>query len=228
MARENGYRADGEAYYVPDGEAMTALSAAERALVRFATAAALGGEDRLDSALEEVRVAATPAEWVEELVLQAVVVVGFPRTLVAMRAWRKVSGQRSAMRGTSDAGMDYANHAEWTRAGERTCRVVYGANYERLRQAVRDLHPALDAWMITEGYGRTLSRPGLTTRQRELCMVAMVATLDTPHQLHSHLRGALNAGASADEVSAVLNLVRGDLPAGAAATADSVWRRVNA
>lgn len=206
------------------------LPAPERALVRLAAAIALGGDARLDSALEEVRVAATPAEWVEELVLQAVVVVGFPRTLVAMRAWRRDAGSQgrrdAEAPGRGDPGTDYANHAAWTRAGERTCRVVYGANYERLRQAVRDLHPALDAWMITEGYGRTLSRPGLTTRQRELCMVAMVATLDTPHQLHSHLRGALNAGASADEVQMVLDAIRGDLPAAARETADRTWRRV--
>ena len=214
-------------------ECFLSLPASERALVRFATAVALGGEDRLDSALEEMRVAATPAEWVEELVLQAVVVVGFPRTLVAMRAWRRgggTQGRRVAelqgRRGAEDPGSDYANHVVWTKAGERTCRVVYGANYERLRQAVRDLHPALDAWMITEGYGRTLSRPGLTTRQRELCMVAMVATLDTPHQLHSHLRGALNAGASADEVQAVLDAVRGDLSAEARGTAEKMWQKV--
>ena len=88
---------------------------------------------------------------------------------------------------------------------------MYGSNYERLRQTVRDLHPALDEWMITEGYGRTLSRPGLTLRQRELLMVAMCAVLDVPHQLHSHLKGALHAGASSAEVEAALEAVIGEL-----------------
>ncbi|HEV2291124.1 MAG TPA: carboxymuconolactone decarboxylase family protein [Gemmatimonadales bacterium] len=200
----------------------------ERALARLSAAVALGGEDRLASAIEETRVAGTPPAWIEELILQAIVVVGFPRTLVAMRAWRAVSGERSGVSGTPDAGTDYVNHAAWTRAGERTCRAVYGVNYERLREAVRKLHPALDAWMITEGYGRTLSRPGLTLRQRELCMVAMVATLDTPHQLHSHLRGALNAGATRDDVTAVVDAVRGDLSEAARGTLDRTWQRVGA
>ncbi|MGB7212403.1 MAG: carboxymuconolactone decarboxylase family protein [Gemmatimonadales bacterium] len=162
----------------------------------------------------------------DELILQALVVVGFPRTLVAMRAWRKVNGERETVNGGTDPGLDYGRHAEWTAAGERTCHVVYGANYERLRQAVRELHPALDAWMITEGYGRTLSRPGLTLRQRELCMVAMVATLDTPHQLHSHLRGAVNAGAGRDEVSAVIDAVLPELSSEAARTAKEMRARV--
>ena len=29
---------------------------------------------------------------------------------------------------------------------------MYGATYERLRHNIRALHPALDAWMIVEGY----------------------------------------------------------------------------
>lgn len=202
------------------------LPSTELALVRFAAAVAQGGEVRLDAAIAELRAAATPAEWVEELILQALVVVGFPRTLVAMRAWRKVVGWSGGRTVGRDPGLDYARHAEWTRAGEATCHVVYGDNYERLRRAVRELHPALDAWMITEGYGRTLSRPGLTLRQRELCMVAMVATLDTPHQLHSHLRGARNAGATPDEVTAVIEAVMPELSPGAATTAEATWSRV--
>ena len=88
--------------------------------------------------------------------------------------------------------------------GEATCRVVYGDNYLKLRQNVRALHPALDAWMLIEGYGRTLSRPGLDLKRREFCVIAQTAVLDTPRQLHSHLRGALHAGATLEEVDAVL------------------------
>jgi 4-carboxymuconolactone decarboxylase len=72
---------------------------------------------------------------------------------------------------------------------------------------VRDLHPALDAWMITDGYGKVLSRPGLGIRLRELCIVASCAAAGQQRQLHSHLHGALNTGASAEEVSATLDAV---------------------
>ncbi|HEU4569858.1 MAG TPA: carboxymuconolactone decarboxylase family protein [Gemmatimonadales bacterium] len=197
----------------------------ELALVRLAAAVAQGGDERLERALAGVQEAQVPAEMVDEAILMAIVAVGFPRTLIAMRAWRKVSGERSAVSGSA-AGSDYRRHEEWTREGEATCRIVYGANYERLRETVRQLHPDLDGWMITEGYGRTLSRPGLTLRVRELLMVAMCAVLDVPHQLHSHLKGALHAGASATEVGDTLDAVLGNVSPREQEQAWQLWRRV--
>jgi len=176
----------------------------EMLLVRLAAAVAQGGEERLDGAIAAVIKGKVDPVMVEEGILMAIVAVGFPRTLIAMRAWRKASGLGPRASDGEDGAGYYAQHGRWTADGEETCKVVYGANYERLRQTVRDLHPALDQWMITEGYGRTLSRPGLTLRQRELLMVAMCAVSDVPHQLHSHLKGALHAGASAAEVGEAL------------------------
>ena len=77
-------------------------------------------------------------------------------------------------------GQDYGQVDEWTRRGEEVCARVYGDNYSKLRDSVRALHPAIDAWMITEGYGRTLGRPGLDLMRRELCTVAQTAVLEAP------------------------------------------------
>ena len=49
--------------------------------------------------------------------------------------------------------------------------------------------------MIVDGYGKTLSRPGLDLMRRELCSAGMLVPQRAPRQLLSHLRGALNAGA---------------------------------
>ncbi len=84
---------------------------------------------------------------------------------------------------------------------------MYGENYRKLRESVLMLHPAIDSWMITEGYGRTLGRPGLDLMRRELCTVAQTAVLEAPKQLHSHLRGSLNAGASFGQIEGVLSIV---------------------
>ncbi len=173
-------------------------------LVRLAAAVAQGYEPELRSRIEEARQAMVPIPWVEELLLQSVLMAGYPRTLIAFSLWRKISRLPAPV---IDSDAEYDNVAEWVRRGEETCQLIYGDNYRRLRENVRDLHPALDQWMITEGYGRTLSRPGLDLQRRELCTVAQTAVLEAPRQLHSHLRGALNAGATFRQIEAVLSVV---------------------
>lgn len=173
-------------------------------LVRFAAAVAQGDESEMRDRAADCRSGKVPVPWVEEMLLQSVLMVGYPRTLIAFAIWRKVGGVAAPQ---TDRDADYAHLAEWTRRGEETCAVVYGDNYRRLRENVRSLHPALDAWMITEGYGRTMSRPGLDLLRREICTVAQTAIMEAPRQLHSHLRGALNAGASVGQVEAVLSVV---------------------
>lgn len=175
-----------------------------RDLVRFAAAIAQGYEPELRERVGPLRSSQVPASWVEELLLQSVLMVGYPRALVAFMVWRKFSGVPAP---DTDADADYSMVPEWTRRGEEVCAKVYGDNYRKLRDSVRVLHPAVDAWMVTEGYGRTLARPGLDLLRRELCTVAQTAVLETPRQLHSHLRGALNAGASFGQIEGVLSVV---------------------
>ncbi|MEO7964329.1 MAG: carboxymuconolactone decarboxylase family protein, partial [Gemmatimonadaceae bacterium] len=171
------------------------------ALVRVAAAIAASDESTMRvcmaRAADVVR-----ASWMEEVVLQSYLFAGFPRALNAAREWRKASGIQAPV---ADEGERFIDAAEWAVRGEETCAVVYGVFYEPLRRNIRALHPALDAWMITEGYGKVLSRPQLDLKERELCVVAACAAAGQDRQLHSHLHGALNAGASPHEVGAVLD-----------------------
>jgi 4-carboxymuconolactone decarboxylase len=170
-------------------------------LVRVAAAIASGHEARLRESVGAAVVAAVPAVWLEELILQSVLMAGYPRALSAMAVWRSL-GEPAAP--TADPETDAGDVTMWTLRGEALCRTVYGDNYDRLRENIRALHPALDEWMITEGYGRTLARPGLDLCRRELCIVAQTAVLDAQRQLHSHLRGALHAGATPAQIEATL------------------------
>src|SRR6187399_1686613 len=100
-------------------ESRPLLDDATRALVELAAAIAQGEEpvvrDRVTDALE----AKITPEWVDELLLQSVLMVGWPRTLIAAGLWRKGVGT-PAVHG--DDGLDYADHAEWSRRGEETLR----------------------------------------------------------------------------------------------------------
>jgi 4-carboxymuconolactone decarboxylase len=141
---------------------------------------------------------------VEEIILQSYLFAGFPRALNAARAWRAVVRRPAPQ---ADIDTPNANLDEWRARGEKTCAIVYGESYEKLRENIRELHPALDEWMIVDGYGKVLSRPGVDLKTRELCVVAACAVSGQQRQLHSHLRGALNAAATKDDISGVIEAV---------------------
>lgn len=168
-----------------------------RVLLRLS--AALGAGDReevrriLDGAAGQV-----PARQVEEALLQAYLFVGFPPVLEAFRVWRGEGGAGA------DPGGDPRDPGRILEDGRATCRRVYGGAYGPLRSAVAELHPELDRWMVGEGYGKVLSRPGLDLDARELCIVALLAGAGWPRQLHSHLRGALRVGAGEGSVGRAL------------------------
>jgi len=94
-----------------------------------------------------------------------------------------------------------AKWSEWRAEGEETCAHVYGEMYDKLRVNISELHPALDAWMVVEGYGKVLSRPALDIVRRELCIVAVCAVAKQDRQLQSHLHGALNVGATPGQIA---------------------------
>lgn len=170
------------------------------ALVRLAAVIAGGDEPALRTGIAEVIDARTPVLWVEELVLQSYLFSGFPRMLNAAREWRRVMPLPPLQ--PSEPAEELAT---WRQLGEATCHAVYGPMYEKLRHNVDEMHPLLDQWMVEEGYGKVLSRPGLDLPRRELCIVAACAATGQGRQLHSHLHGALNVGVAPDVVVAALH-----------------------
>jgi 4-carboxymuconolactone decarboxylase len=176
------------------------------ALVRLAARVASGPEEGMRAGAAECVAAGTAVTWVEEAILQSYLFCGFPRTLNAMREWRRVSGAPAP---ADDMGAVPGGASQWPTTGEATCAVVYGPFYEKLRHNIVALHPALDEWMITEGYGKILSRPGLSLRIREQCVVAACVASEQERQLHSHLHGALNAGVPAAELRGTLAVLDG-------------------
>lgn len=191
MAERTGDGGDGG-----DGDA--AADAARAALIRASAAVAARDPELLERVL---RAAAghAPRLAVEEMLLQAHLFVGFPIALEALSLWREVCGEPAPDPTEEDP-------AGWRIRGSRVCEAVYADNYARLRANVRAIHPDVDRWMVEGGYGRVIGRPGLDLATRELCIAALLVVWDTPRQLHSHLRGALNTGATAADLRRAVSI----------------------
>ena len=203
---------------VRDPSIVQALDEPTRLLVRLSAVVTAGSESDQRAGIASAS-GVVPNLWVEELLLQSYLFAGFPRTLNAMREWRRTHPEPSAPPADGTP-------SEWRADGERTCAVVYGDFYERLRVNIRQLHTALDDWMIVEGYGKVLSRPGLDLAHRELCIVAACAAAGQDRQLHSHLHGARNAGASDNAIGACIDALHDLIPNDRLETARLLWARV--
>src|ERR1700741_4643938 len=90
-------------------------------LVRFAAAIAQGYEPEVRERAADCKTGQVPVPWVEEMLLHSVLMVVYPRTLVAFGLWRKASRLPAPQ---SDAGVDYSNVGDWTARGEETCGIV--------------------------------------------------------------------------------------------------------
>lgn len=186
-----------------------------RSLVRLSAAVATGDERGQRAAMEHLKAEGRRAE-VEEAILQAYLFAGYPRALNALTLWRRVSGGAAP-----DPSAD--DWREFEARGLDICRRIYGGSYERLRQNVTRLHPDLDRWMVLEGYGKVLGRPGLDLKLREMCAVAALAALGVRPQLRAHVLGALNVGASPEEVDEWVRWLGEILPADRRRLLAAIW-----
>ncbi len=143
---------------------------------------------------------------------------GYPGALEGLRLLHEVWPGRAR-------ASDHGAPALWRARGERLCAAVYGPAYPRLIPAVTALHPDLATWMIEHGYGRVLSRGGLTVMARELITVSALAALGWERQLVSHVLGARRVGATSAAVGLALRLGAAHADADAQAIAVRTWER---
>jgi alkylhydroperoxidase/carboxymuconolactone decarboxylase family protein YurZ len=141
-----------------------------------------------------LRAGATP-ERLDETLLQLVPFAGYARAINAFAALQDIAPHvaRCAPR---RGGM--------RKRGSALCRRIYGPIYGRMIARMESFHPELAEWILADGYGKVLSRPVLSIRERELIVVAVLTALKLPKQLESHARGALRVGATKKEVAAML------------------------
>lgn len=188
------------------------------ALVTLSAAIAAGDAEAVAGAAGRAAEAGAAPAAVYETILQSYLFVGFPRAIEAFFAARPVlaeagvAGDRPAGAAAigaegdpgvaADPGPD--DLARWRRDGEALCRRIYGDHYARLLDTMRDLSPDLARSMILEGYGKTLSRPGLDAAAREYAVVGILTVTRMWRQLRSHALGALHVGGTRAGVLAAI------------------------
>src|SRR5256885_8498079 len=111
------------------GASPPALDARTAALVRVAAAVARGKAPELEQRFAAARAARVPGLWIEELLLQSMLVVGYPLALVAFGTWR---GLGAPVEGDGAEDLAHADWQAWAARGAVVCREVHGRAYHKL------------------------------------------------------------------------------------------------
>lgn len=166
-------------------------------LARITAGVALRDEAKLGRELQ-VALSENVSVWlIRETILQSYLFAGYAAAINAFILLNSLVPEGEILRETG------GSLRRWKQRGKKLCRAIYGKNYDKLIRNMNTLHPDLADWMLWEGYGKVLSRPFLSPRVRELLIVCITAVLNVERQFLSHVRGALNVGATPAEVSRV-------------------------
>jgi 4-carboxymuconolactone decarboxylase len=198
-----------------------------RCLCLGAAAAASGRRDMVRASIRIALAKTTPVTELYEVLLQTYLFAGYPRAINAL-AELTAAMPRQAER----QGIDLTpsgDEADWISRGQDLCRQIYGDRYPKLLEIMSEISPDLGRWMVIEGYGKVLSRPGLTPVLRELTAVSALIPLAVPDQLRAHMRGAILIGASRKDLHGVIEtamLVAPEARESANGTLDRVGKEV--
>ncbi|MBZ9751440.1 carboxymuconolactone decarboxylase family protein [Deinococcus sp. HMF7604] len=84
--------------------------------------------------------------------------------------------------------------------------IIFGDQQERILARLQALDPHLAHDIQVFAYDTVYDRPGLDLKTKELIACALLVSLGSPPELRTHLRGALNAGATEAEVRGALHM----------------------
>lgn len=89
--------------------------------------------------------------------------------------------------------------------GEKLRRQVMGDSFvDAALNDLNELTEPMQNYLNEHCWGSTWQRPGLDLKTRSLVTIAMLAALRAPQELKGHIRGALNNGATVEEIREVL------------------------
>jgi 4-carboxymuconolactone decarboxylase len=202
------------------------LTREERGAIEVGLLTAAGGIARLERLFQEMLDNHDDLEPTREAILTIMYIAGAPRAINALMALSRVCEAR---------GVPYPEFPQDTRpggpadqrvTGEANMRRVYGPTYEAFANKMAALDGELWSWFLGDAYGKCIGRPGIELRVRMLCVVGALSTSGLPLQLVTHVNGALNVGATPEDIEETIALAEGNgYPV---SEAREVWARVKA
>ena len=166
-------------------------------LALLSAASVLRKEKQFDLILKEMLAQKYSLNKIYEALLQTYLFAGFPSALISLK---KLSNIKS-----NNKNYDGYDFIKYKTCGEKNCREIYGNKFDKLISNVKSFSPELSEWLIVEGYGKVLGRKGLSLKEREICIVSILAALKFKDQLYSHINGAVRVKTKIEVIKKIIS-----------------------
>lgn len=167
-------------------------------LTQIAAVAATNDTKSLKKYITKAKVKRIPFSKMYECLLQNYLFAGYPSALISLKILKEFYPAKIL------PGSEDMNLYHFKEIGKLNCKKVYGDKFEKLISNIKKFSPELSEWLVLEGYGKVMSRKGLSFKEHELCVVSVLTVLKFEDQLYSHINGAIRAKATLNEIESVI------------------------
>ncbi|WP_251623134.1 cupin domain-containing carboxymuconolactone decarboxylase family protein [Odoribacter lunatus] len=196
-------------------EANKTLTAREQAIVAVASYTGKGDLEHLKPALTEALEAGMTVNEVNEVLIHAYAYCGFPRSLRAIQTFMQVVDERKA-KGIDDpvgreATVREDNRSRYER-GRDVLAEISGVPSDAPKAGYAVFAPTVERFLKEHLFADIFERDLLTYRERELATVSVLAGVGGVEPMaYGHMSICLHLGITAEQLSALLNIVETNL-----------------
>ena len=196
-------------------EANKTLTAREQALVAVASYTGKGDLEHLKPALAEALEAGMTVNEVNEVLIHAYAYCGFPRSLRAIQTFMQVVDERKA-KGIDDPVGREATATDDSRSryerGRDVLAEISGISADAPKAGYAVFAPTVERFLKEHLFADLFERDLLTYRERELATVSVLAGVGGVEPMaYGHMSICLHLGITAEQLSALLNIVETNL-----------------
>lgn len=196
-------------------EANQALTSREQAIVSVASYTGKGDLEHLATALAQALEAGMTVNEVNEVLIHAYAYCGFPRSLRAIQTFMQVMDERKANGIDDPAGREVSpiddSRGRYDR-GRDVLSEISGVPASAPQAGYALFAPTVERFLKEHLFADLFERDLLTWRERELATISILAGVGGVEPMfRSHAAICLHLGFTAEQLSAVLNIVETNL-----------------
>jgi len=196
-------------------EANNVLTGREQAIVAIASYTGKGDLEHLKPALTEALEVGMTINEINEVLIHAYAYCGFPRSLRAIQTFMQVVDERKAKGMNDPVGREASaikdNNSSYER-GRDVLAEISGMPADAPKTGYAVFAPAIERFLKEHLFADLFERDLLTYRERELATVSVLAGVGGVEPMaYGHMGICLHLGITAEQLSALLNIVETNL-----------------